>query len=266
MKCLNASCDKTAVKKYCSVSCQMSHQNTQRNKYRTEAKSGKLKTFSVQCKICLAQFDVLEREKLHPQKNVYYCSRACANKRPMTAEVRSKIRAGLKRELKQIECINCNQLTSNAKFCSRSCKTIYQNNKGYASIAGRASARSRVKRSKNEIYFSELCSRTFGDSINNVPMFNGWDADVVVPSLKVAVLWNGPWHYRKLTQKHSVEQVQNRDAIKLKEIIRAGFIPYVIRDNGRFNKTFVESQFKIFREAFQVDNIQKQKPKVNRPA
>ena len=64
---------------------------------------------------------------------------------------------------------------------------------------------------------------------------------------------NGPWHYKKITAKHSVEQVQNRDRIKIKEIERFGYTPYVIRDNGRAgalrNDAFVEEQFNLFVEA-----------------
>lgn len=50
-------------------------------------------------------------------------------------------------------------------------------------------------------------------------MFNGWDADIIIPNIKVAVLWNGKWHYEQIKKGHSVKQVQNRDKIKLKEIV-----------------------------------------------
>ena len=77
-------------------------------------------------------------------------------------------------------------------------------------------------------------------------MFNGWDADVIIPSIKVAVMWNGVWHYKKITEAHSVKQVQNRDRIKIKEIIKAGFTPYVIKDRGKHNPEFVNQEFDKF--------------------
>lgn len=40
---------------------------------------GELKEFSVECKCCSKVFKVKEREKVHPKKDAYYCSRACAN-------------------------------------------------------------------------------------------------------------------------------------------------------------------------------------------
>lgn len=42
---------------------------------------GELKEFKVECLSCAKKFDVMEREKLHPQKDKYYCSRSCANNR-----------------------------------------------------------------------------------------------------------------------------------------------------------------------------------------
>jgi hypothetical protein len=77
-------------------------------------------------------------------------------------------------------------------------------------------------------------------------MFNGWDADVVIEDIKVAVLWNGPWHYRKIKSNHSLGMVQNRDRIKIKEIEKSGYVPYVIRDDGNENNSFVESEFNKF--------------------
>lgn len=42
-------------------------------------KFGNMKTFEVECEICLVVFEVKEREKLHPKREKYYCSRKCAN-------------------------------------------------------------------------------------------------------------------------------------------------------------------------------------------
>lgn len=80
----------------------------------------------------------------------------------------------------------------------------------------------------------------------NEPLFNGWDADVILLDQKIAVMWNGKWHYEKLTEKHSVLQVQTRDAIKASEIEKAGFRLYVIKDLGGEDKNFVEEQFRLF--------------------
>lgn len=123
------------------------------------------------------------------------------------------------------------------------------------SMGGRnsASKQSKSRRSKNEIYFSELCAEKY-KVITNERIFNGWDADVILTDLKIAVLWNGIWHREKITKKHSVEQVKNRDKIKIKEIIKCGYTPYIIDDNSKFNKLFVEAQFILFQEFLNIQN------------
>lgn len=93
--------------------------------------------------------------------------------------------------------------------------------------------------------FAALCAERF-EVLTNVPMFEGWDADVVIPSLKVAVLWNGPWHYKQISKKSSLTQIQVRDKLKLEAIVRSGYTPYVIKDMGKHNEAFVKQQFKVF--------------------
>lgn len=102
-----------------------------------------------------------------------------------------------------------------------------------------------IRRSKNEINFSELCLDYFGedDILLNFPLFDGWDADIIIKSLKLAILWNGKWHYEKITKSHSLKQVQNRDVIKIKKIVECGFVPYIIKDMGRESQSFVEKEF-----------------------
>ena len=82
-------------------------------------------------------------------------------------------------------------------------------------------------------------------------MFNGWDADIILPDLKIAVLWNGKWHYEKITKKHSVKQVQNRDKIKIQEIIQTGYKPYIIKDMGKYKVNFVKDEFEKFQKYIQ---------------
>lgn len=78
-------------------------------------------------------------------------------------------------------------------------------------------------------------------------MFNGWDADIILPDFKIAIQWNGAWHYNMVTKNHNLSQVQNRDKIKQKEIIKEGYIPYTIKDmNSKHKPLFVEEKFKEF--------------------
>jgi G:T-mismatch repair DNA endonuclease (very short patch repair protein) len=199
-----------------------------------------------------------------------FCSRACANKRVYTDDkkrlVYAKVSLKMKGKPYKINGIAPNKkarinVISNCKICNTSINNEVVDSitkkklksfcsdlcyKANASIAGRNSAvaQAESRRSKNESFFASLCQEKFNDVKTNCKMFNGWDADIVIEDYKLAVLWNGKWHYEKLTQKHSVEQVQNRDKIKLKEIANVGYTAYVIKDMGSFNPAFVNAKFR----------------------
>ena len=82
-KCLN--CGEEVKNKYCDVICQ------------TIYKFGEFKRFKVKCFKCDKEFEVEEREKLHPQKEKYYCSRSCANSRIRTTESKLKTSESIKK-------------------------------------------------------------------------------------------------------------------------------------------------------------------------
>lgn len=133
------------------------------------------------------------------------------------------------------------------KYCSSKCAGGALKERGVCRKAGLASVAAQApKRSKNEIYFANLCLNSFEEVLCNKAMFNGWDADVILPEVKVAVLWNGKWHYEKITERHSLAQVQCRDKLKIKAIEECGFLPYIVKDMGRYSTTFVEKQFTKF--------------------
>lgn len=232
--------------KFCSVRCN--------SKYVSTAKD-------IPCANCGKVF--LKKQSEIKQGRNNFCSMNCAGTfngklRKHSDESKLKITESLKRnpfkikqkkerlEKSKHKCPHCEKLTTNIIFCSRSCAATSGNLNGRGRKGGLASVsiQSKNRRSKNEIYFAELCEQRFSEVKFNEPMFNGWDADVIIEDLKLAVLWNGKWHYEKITEKHSVEQVQNRDKIKLKEIAEKGYESYVIKDMGKYKKTFVEEKFK----------------------
>lgn len=203
---------------------------------------------------------VIENGKSYIKK---FCSRECANSRIQTNEMnearslklKGKIIPHLRTPREIRKCKWCSTefevlVTSNKKLCSKKCSSKYvMKEYRYKFVeAGLKSAKiqSETRRSKNEIHFAELCKSHFGNVKTNEQMFNGWDADVIIEDIKTAVMWNGKWHYEKITEKHSVKQFQNRDKIKINEIKNAGYTPYIIKDMGRENKEFVKSEFDKF--------------------
>lgn len=193
--------------------------------------------FCVQCK---GQIPFKKRHNL-------FCSRSCcashsnagANRSDRTKE---KISNGVKKYMSEntrsytkIEFCTCKQC--GAKFvriraagvsktwCSKQCGVLGR------SFQARNNPGLGTNRSKHEIELYNICEAYFHKTTNNEKLFNGWDADILIYDHKIAVLWNGPWHYREMgLSNHSLKQVQNRDKIKTKEIIDTGWIPIVYED------------------------------------
>ena len=225
--------------------------------------------YEVNCKTCGLKVD-------YPKE---FCNRSCAAKFTNRGAVRVK---GIKKEVKCLSCsvhVKVSQYAAAGSFFCESCKLARKPKakekalkikkcsvcdepfeytrasrrtcseqclKKAISDAGKKSSVSQGRRSKNEIYFYDLCKQKFSNIKHNEAIFNGWDADIILLDIAVAVLWNGPWHYKKITQKHSLNQVQNRDRLKIKEIENCGFKPYIIKDMGKFNSSKVENEFNIF--------------------
>ena len=104
--------------------------------------------------------------------------------------------------------------------------------------AGKASANIRCKRSKHEIELFDLLNITFNNIQHNTIIADGWDADIVLPNQKIAVLWNGPWHYQNmLGLKHSLKQVHTRDRIKRKIFRNLGWKVLIFEDRYWTPKT-----------------------------
>lgn len=61
---------------------------------------------------------------------------------------------------------------------------------------------------------------------------------------------------QKIREGHSLSQVQNRDRIKIKEIEKYGYKPYVIKDMGRFSTEKVEMEFDNLIEYLKVNGTQ----------
>jgi hypothetical protein len=158
--------------------------------------------------------------------------------------------------LKPIICIMCQKefkpRMAITRCCSMKCsKDIWKTDeyKEKAKIngqnGGKVSAQKQSRRSQNEIYFSELCTEYFTITTNE-QFFDGWDADVIIHSDKIAILWNGAWHYKQISKTQSLKQVQARDIVKTAIIKKKEYAPYVIIDMGKYDKLFVEQEFAVF--------------------
>ena len=271
LKCEHCGSIFTAAKK--SITQEIKH-NRGRNKFcskkcKYESAISLIKT---KCSNCGKEITISKSVYDKSVSKHFFCNKSCAASfnnvgRKLDNETKNKISKSLKDfnfKTKRSNIRICKvcgkqyvyRLGESTRICcSKECsKCLHDNYKDFMTEEQhkKYSERSRkniakqaeTKRSKNEKYFCELCEKHFKNVKHNDPIFNGWDADVIIEDIKVAVLWNGKWHYEKIKEGHSVEQVQNRDKIKIKEIKNCGYTPYVIKDMGKYNPQFVEEEFK----------------------
>lgn len=220
-KCLECGKGIFGNNKFCSHSCSA----TYNNKLRTVSEEQKIKTSQT---LILFNKEKLRSKRKKIVKNCKGCNK----------EISKKSKTGF--------CHNCLRYSQNSE--------CIELRKVFGVKGGKASAKSQaeIKRSKNEIFFADLINSIYKDSINNKSIFNGWDADVIIPSMKIAILWNGKWHYEDICGQ--IKQVQNRDRIKYYEIVNAGYMPYIITDLGKFSKKKCYKEFERFNEFMNLLN------------
>lgn len=221
------------------------------------------KVFNLKCEKCGADYEIFDTQNnVDKRKHKKNCSVSCSKSRIRSEETKQKISKTLiltNNLDKTKTCPFCKKeyLYDRKKqiFCSKTCQAKNNNKNGAAVKGGKASAKVSVKRSKNEIAFGEKCKELFENIGFNENFFNGWDADIILHDVKIAIMWNGIWHYEQVREKHSVKQVQNRDNIKIKEIEKSGYIPYIIKDMGKYSEKKVNLEWDIFLNWLNEKNI-----------
>jgi len=203
------------------------------------------KSQQVNCNHCKKEFTKLFNQ-IKKSEN-HFCSRSCNasfnNKiRIRSEETNNKTRLALQ---KSHICVICETIINGGrrKTCSRICMKQLNINNGKISgpKAGKASAASQQRRSKNEIICAELCIEYFGeDDIQcNEQIFkdkngNFWDCDIYIKSLKIAILWDGYYYHHgpNVSKKQKA-----RDQLKRKIILDNDCTYYTIIDKGKFIRT-----------------------------
>jgi len=179
-----------------------------------------------------------------------YCSRRCsaiisnqerinkgwvlssASKALISASLSNTYKSKTFEFTKIIQCKNCLKWIpkKNSNTCSPECK--FKLKQHYGTKAGKSSNRSRIKRSKDEIKLYQLCIEQLPiECLNNAVVTDGWDADIYIPSINLAIMWNGPWHYKEMNlSNHKLEQVVKRDKLKIQLFKNAGITTLVFED------------------------------------
>jgi hypothetical protein len=103
------------------------------------------------------------------------------------------------------------------------------------------------KRSKNEIELSRLCIKHFGESetLTNYKIFSGFDADVILENFKLAIEWNGVWHYKYIRRDQKLKKILHNDKLKAGIIRSHNYNLIVVKDMGSHNIKLVRKTFNV---------------------
>lgn len=89
-------------------------------------------------------------------------------------------------------------------------------------------------------------------------MLDGYEADIVIPAIKLAIEWNGIVHFKPIYGQTKLNKIQQRDAEKQKIASKKGINLLVVSDlvstDARVQEAFVEIQ-KIINQLIQGDRI-----------
>ena len=145
----------------------------------------------------------------------------------------------------QTNCYNCKKeiikmksqykrSKSGKSFCSRSCAASYNNK-----------LKRKSRRSKIEAKFYNLLVKEFPDLdilANDKTMLDGLEADIVIPTLKLAIEWNGIVHFKPIYGQTKLDKIQDKDAEKLKiasdKNINLIVIPDLVSNDKILNQAF----------------------------
>ncbi len=137
-------------------------------------------------------------------KNLF-CSRVCSGKFNTRINTITK------------PCSNCKKLTTRRSgelkgnktgniFCDHTCAAHFNNK-----------FRKKSRRSKIEIALYDLLVKTYPQlsiTPNDKTMLEGLEVDIAIPSLKLAIEWNGIVHFKPIYGKEKLAKIQEKDRIK----------------------------------------------------
>lgn len=86
-------------------------------------------------------------------------------------------------------------------------------------------------RSKGEKLLAEKLAKIGANVITNKHMFSGYDADIILPDYKLAIHWNGAWHWKPLRGEQLLKKIKARDEERYKAVEQAGYINLIIIDH-----------------------------------
>lgn len=184
-------------------------------------------TTSTKCEYCNKTYQKETYDLKRTKRN--FCSKKCRG-----LADRNKIK---------VECANCGKTVERVEshlkktkhsFCNKSCAATFNNK-----------LKRKSRRSKIETKFYNLLVEEFPalDILSNdKTMLDGYEVDIAIPELQLAIEWNGIVHFKPIYGQTKLDKVQTRDAEKLKIASNKDINLIVITD--------LVSNDKILKQAF----------------
>lgn len=249
---------KSSLKHFCSNKCQ--------------ASLIKKELVKLNCANCNIQFLIKERDFKKRSKNLsnlYYCSHKCANKsnihseetkKKISVSIQNKYKEKLKNAKYKIKSKNGYKIANLRNICINCSKEFYHykrqktcSNDCYLNIMKKAGKKGGTKtaslelhkrnRSSNEKMFFVKIKEIYNDALSNKRIFNGWDADIIIPSKQIAIHWNGIWHYKPVLGEALLDKIKRKDKLRYEAIEQCGYKNYIIQDLGGKNEEKVKKEY-----------------------
>lgn len=163
----------------------------------------KLKIQLIPCLLCGRLTDRTPSE-LNKVKNTFCCSSHSA-KYYNSFRIKPKI-IKIKIQKTINKCLCCHKETLNKKYCSGACRNKLNN----PNIKGSKSKAEKILIEQLKFNFPQ-----FSIIENDRKILNGLELDVYIPELKLAIEWNGIFHYEPIHGLNQLEKIQHKDGKKI---------------------------------------------------
>lgn len=160
-----------------------------------------------------------------------FCSLECSAKHKTTKKIVtcSWCNKKFKKKLGEIA-----KSKSGLSFCDKSCSASFNNTR-----------KRKSKRSKCEIMLFELIERKYKDLKlipNDKEMLSGFEVDIAIPSLNLAIEWNGIVHYKPIYGDDKFSKIQKID-FKKQQIAEEKKIRFIVVPDLVSTEAYVREAF-----------------------
>ncbi len=123
----------------------------------------------------------------------------------------------------------------NNVFCNRSCAASFNN-----------TLKRKSRRSRCEKLLCDLLQKEFPNLeilANDKALLGGYELDIAIPSLSLAIEWNGIVHFKPIYGQAKLSKIQQRDVEKQQKAIAKGInlivVPDLVSTDKRVREAFV---------------------------